>query len=447
MMGKGLGVWVIAELLFYFSANLINFALPMSVLMASLITMGNLAEHYELAAMKSGGLSLGRIMRPLVVLMSFVAVGAFFVANNVWPTANLKFKTLLYSIQQKEPTINLEENVFYNGIPGVSIRVDSKNSESNELFDVIIYDHRGELRGSKSVIRAERGIMQQTKDGRMLILTLFNGYSYDEQLEPRRKKIKTYPHVKSHFEKTTIRVDLAALAFEKKDEDLFRKAHEMMTITQLSEALDSFDLRIIKREENLKKYFNNGLLLFRDSLDVVMREKAMDSTVFTTSTLTQKLQILDRARRVNAQQIKHIQDSKKSTDDLTKTATRFLMEWHRKFFFAVSCLVLFFIGAPLGAIIRKGGIAWPAVIALVSFVVYYILTMIGEKMAKAGSVEPWLGMWLSTIVLLPLGVFLTWKATRDSSLMDKDFYLKLLKAFLQMFSKSKSNIESPPTLS
>ncbi|NNE54496.1 MAG: YjgP/YjgQ family permease, partial [Flavobacteriales bacterium] len=281
LMGKGLNPWLIAELLFYFSANLINFALPMSVLMASLITLGNLAEHYELAAMKSGGLSLGKIMRPLVVLMIFLSAGAFFVANNLWPRANLKFKTLLYSIQQKEPTINLEENVFYNGIPGVSIRVDAKNPETNELFDVVIYDHRGANRGSKSVIRAERGQMQQTEDGRFLIMTLYNGFSYDEQSEPRKKKVKTYPHVKSSFGQSTIRIDLAELAFEKTDEDLFSKAEEMMTIAQLEASLDTFDIRTNKRVEGLRNYFDKTIYLKRDSLP---KEKLDDAAAAIAAT-------------------------------------------------------------------------------------------------------------------------------------------------------------------
>lgn len=447
LMGKGLGFAPIAELLIYYSANLINFALPMSILMASLITMGNLAEHYELAAMKSGGLGLGRIMRPLVVFMIFVATGAFIVTNNICPIANLKFKTLLYSIQQQEPSINLEENVFYNGIPNVSIRVDSKNQETNELFDVVIYDHRNSKEGAKSVIRAEQGVMQQTDDGRFLILTLYNGVSYDEQKEPRRKKNKQYPHVKSRFEKSVIRVDLAELDFQKHDEDLFRKAHEMMTVNQLEAAQDSFNMQINRRLTSLDKYFTKNLYLTRDTLSLDSVALVPDGELFTGLSTAQKLRVIDGAKRISRQQKKHTEDTVKAMYDIGVRKRSFRMEWHRKFFFAFSCIVLFFIGAPLGAIIRKGGIAWPAVIGLIIFVAYYILSIAGEKMAKAGSIEPWMGMWFSSIVLFPVGCWLTWKATRDSAVMDRDFYVKLFEKITKLFTKSKRKIEDPSAVS
>jgi lipopolysaccharide export system permease protein len=446
LMGKGLGIGPIFKLLFYFSANLVNFALPMAILMASLITMGNLAEHYELAAMKSGGLGLLKIMRPLVFLMVFVSIGAFFVANNVWPIANLKFKTLLYSIQQQEPSISIEENVFYNGIPGVSIRVDSKNAETNELHDVLIYDHRKPGEGANTVIRAERGVMQQTDDGRFLILTLHNGYSYDEQKELLRKKKKIHPHVKSQFEKSVIRVDLADLSFEEHDEDLFSKAHEMMTVKQLQAAQDSFDFQITKRVEALDKYFVKNHYITRDSL--VLDTVAVSGQPFwATMSTSQQLRILDGAKRLTRQQQKYSEDCVKAIRDVNVRKKSFRMEWHRKFFFAFSCLVLFFIGAPLGAIIRKGGIAWPAVIALIVFVAYYILSIVGEKMAKTGAIEPWLGMWLSSIVLFPIGCWLTWKASRDSAVMDRDFYVKIFQKLTKRFTKAKKKIEDSSALS
>jgi len=446
LMGKGLGIGPIFELLFYFSANLINFALPMAILMASLITMGNLAEHYELAAMKSGGLGLLRIMRPLIVMMVFVSFGAFFVANNVWPIANLKFKTLLYSIQQKEPSISIEENVFYNGIPGVSIRVDSKDTETNELRDLIIYDHRKPGEGANTVIRAERGVMQQTDDARFLILTLYNGYSYDEQKELLRKKNKIHPHVKSQFEKSIIRVDLAELSFEKHDEGLFSKAHEMMTVKQLKAAQDSFDFQVSRRIASLEKYFIKSHYITRDSL-ILDPTPALGERFWNELSLSQQLRIVDGAKRLTRQQQKYSEDLVKSVHDISHRKRSFRMEWHRKFFFAFSCMALFFIGAPLGAIIRKGGIAWPAVIALIVFILYYILSIIGEKMAKTGAIEPWFGMWLSSIVLFPIGCWLTWKASRDSAVMDRDFYVKLFEKLTKIFTKGKKKIEDSSALS
>ena len=212
LMGKGLETTVILELMIYASARLVNLALPLAMLMSSIMTMGALAEHYELTAMKSAGIGLMRIMRPLSVTVVCIAIGAFYFSNNVWPIANLKFRTMLFSITKQRPTLNLDDGVFYGGIDGFSIRTAKKDPETGILHDVLIYDHHDSDMGSKTVIRAERGEMKQTDDKRYLLFTLYNGSSYDEQKEPKKKRSdRIFPHIRNTFEEQVMVIDLSSL--------------------------------------------------------------------------------------------------------------------------------------------------------------------------------------------------------------------------------------------
>ncbi|MEO0404506.1 MAG: LptF/LptG family permease, partial [Bacteroidota bacterium] len=268
LLGKGLETTVILELMVYASARLVNLALPLALLMSSIMTMGALAEHYELTAMKSAGVGLLRILRPLTVTVLIIAISAFFFSNNVWPIANLKFRTILYSITQQRPTLNLDEGVFYGGIDGFSIRTTKKDKDTGMLYDVLIYDHHDADMGNKTVIRAERGEMKQTDDKRYLLFTLYNGYSYDEQKEEKKKRSqRIYPHIHNTFEEQVLVIDLSSLSFNKADENLFKRAYEMMTIAQLDEATDSLAININSRITDLKRFGERNVFLMRDTID------------------------------------------------------------------------------------------------------------------------------------------------------------------------------------
>lgn len=431
LMGKGLEPLVILELMVYASARLVNLALPLSILMSSIMTMGALAEHYELTAMKSSGQSLIRILRPLIVVIVLISVSAFYFSNNVWPIANLKFRTLLYSVTKQRPALNLSDGVFYNGIEGFSIRAGQKNPETNELTDVLIYDHREASEGSRTVIRATRGEMKQTEDKRYLLLTLYDGTSYDEQKEEKRKKeLRTHAHIANTFREQTIRIDLSSLSFNKADEDLFKSAYEMMTISQLEVAVDSIRTNIERKEQDLIRYGRRTSMLYRDTLDVT----SIDSTsyagskgVLTGLSYAQQRRAVDQAIESSRSYQKSIENLRTDINAKEKLADKHDIEWHRKFFLAFSCIVLFFIGAPLGAIIRKGGLGLPTVIAIILFLLYYIVTIVGERMVKSGNLEPLEGMWMSSIVLFPMSVFLTYKAARDSSIMNIEAYTSWFK--------------------
>ncbi|MFM2196522.1 MAG: hypothetical protein RL092_2122, partial [Bacteroidota bacterium] len=253
LLGKGLNPTTVLELIFYASARIVNMALPLAVLMSSIMTFGALGENNELTAMKSAGMSLSRIFRPLVVLMLLLSLGSFFFANNMWPIANLKFRTLLFSIVQQRPALSIENGVFYNGIEGVSIRVMDKNPETGVLKDILIYDHRNQNGGNRTVIRATEGEMSQTEDKRFLILTLKNGSTHDEKEESSKPKRisgssqqhvdRSFPYVNGSFQEMIIRLDLSNLVFKNNDEEIFKNSFEMMTIPQLERAIDSLEIQ------------------------------------------------------------------------------------------------------------------------------------------------------------------------------------------------------------
>ncbi|MFM7731017.1 MAG: LptF/LptG family permease [Flavobacteriales bacterium] len=423
LMGKGLSTWVILKLLFFASARVVNMALPLAILMSSIMTMGSMAENNELTAVKSAGVSLLRIMRPLIVFSVFLSLMAFVFANNLWPVANLKCRTMLFSIMKQKPAFNLTDGVFYNGIEGISIRAGKNNPETGELRDVLIYDHRGGERANRTVIRADSGLMAQTEDKRYLVLTLYNGHTYDEQKDKDPRKPQQ-AHLHADFKQTILRLDLSSLAFEAEDEEIMKNPAEMMSIGQLDYALDSLHART----DTIALQYQEGTT--RWAVNRLREDPLALSPIPVHGMLWDELNDAEQRKAVflaldNSKKARDlIQRQEEELRGRNKSINRHKIEWHRKFFLAVVCLVLFFIGAPLGAIIRKGGLGMPTLIALGLFIVYQLLTMIGERMAKKEIIEPWVGMWFSTVVLLPLSLWITFKATREAALMDKEAYSK-----------------------
>lgn len=406
------------------------------------MAMGALAENNELTAMKGAGISLFRVMRPLIIFSIFLSVASFIFANNIWPIANLKYRTLLFSIIQQRPALNLEEGVFYNGIEGISIRV-MRKTQDGTLQDVLIYDHRNKSRGNRTVIRAERGVMDQTPDKRFLVLTLYNGHSYDEQ-EEKNKRNMQYPAIHSSFKESVIRLDLSSFAFQTNDEEVFKTSYEMMNIPQLNEAIDSLSMRLDSTKIKLAQV----------NLDLLHLPNKNDTTTAAAKGVWFFEELDKREKQkvvINAlESTKRVKANIPRQNDEIKAREKFLIrhkvEWHRKFFLAVVCLVLFFIGAPLGAIIRKGGLGMPTVIALGLFIVYQLLTIAGEKMAKSGIVEPYIGMWISTALLLPMSFWITYKATKEAVLFDRDGFSKIFQRIFSLFKKNKKN-ENPSVVS
>ncbi len=411
LIGKGLAPWVIAELMIYASARLVNLALPLAILVASIMAFGSLAERNELTALKSAGLSVFRIFRPLIVTMLLISMGAFWFSNAAWPVANLKFRALLFSVTQKKPTLNLIPGAFYNGIEGFAIRIESKE-EDGTLNDVLIHDHREGETGVSRVIRAAQGTMVQR--GNRLTIALNNGFSYEEDLEQsKRRKERLHPHIASSFERQSFEIDLASLDFSKADEGLFKRAHEMMTVAQLGMAMDSLQGLVDQRLEEVELYGGRQTVLLRDTVTAVGAVEAT-GPLWTVLSPTERRMAFDGARSLARNTRQGIANGIENADTRVRAMNRHAIEWHRKFFLALSCVLLFFIGAPLGAIIRKGGLGMPTVLAIGIFLAFYILSMIGEQMVKAGTVTPTFGMWMSSLALLPFAIYFTRQAMRDA---------------------------------
>jgi lipopolysaccharide export system permease protein len=419
LIGKGLSPLVIGELMMYASARLVNLALPLAILVASIMGMGALAERNELTAMKSAGMSLFRIFRPLMVVMALLSVGAFAFSNEVWPKANLKFRALLFSVTKKKPGINLLPGVFYNGIEGFSIRVADKRADGT-LEDVLIHDHREATTGASRIIRAAEGRMDVV--GESLVMELRDGVSYEEDMEiEARRRERVQPHVAGTFERQVLRIDLASLDFSQVDEGLFKRVHEMMNIRQLNHAMDSLEGVAAQRRQDIIDY---GLRMVdfegmvqiaegRERVGLASPDEPPSSDWLSALTPTERRMVFDGARGMARNAIQGVENALEDAEKKIRVRNRNAVEWHRKFFLGTSCFLLFFIGAPLGAIIRKGGLGLPTVFAIFVFLVYYILSIVGEQMVRAGSLEPFVGMWLSTAVLTPVAVLFTRMAMRE----------------------------------
>ena len=393
------------------------------------------------------------------------------------PYTNLKMGSLIYDVRNQRPELQIKEGMFYNGIEGYSIKIAQKNYKTNLLQNIMVYDHT-ENKNNVQVTVADSGYMRMTADEQNLILTLYNGYSYQEikETKAKRNKDKTYPHQRQNFEKQVVVFKLTGLDFSRTDEDLFRNHYQMFSLNQLEYAKDSLIIeynKLINRfSTNMlsTNYFkkealllnsrnkNNDLIVtnmrddgFRtnkiqpninkdtiktDSVIIIPQTFNLDS-IFNIQKIKAKSNAINHALTYARATQNSINNSKKQFKSKTERIRRHQIEWHRKFALSFSCLVFFFIGAPFGAIIRKGGFGTPVVVSVLFFILYYVIMISGEKFAREGVLLPYVGMWLPSFILMPLGIFLTYKATTDSVLLNADAYLLFFKKlFYKIFKKS-----------
>ena len=433
LVGKGLPVATIVELLFYASVTLANLAFPLAVLLASIFALGSLGENYELIALKSAGISLQRILFPLIVFSFFISVGAFFFLNNVNPLAFLKWRTLIYDIQQKRPELKIQEEVFYNGIDGYVIRIGRRNYDTNMLYNLRIDDHTKRA-GNVYVILADSGTMAQTTDKRFLELVLYHGRSYQENVEDRRSAMqnKNYPFRRDAFDKQVIRIALPNYDLERSDEDIFKSGAQMMNLPQLTQMIDSLSEMIHDQGNQLRNMVQPTYR--NDELHNVPVDTSHRSTVpddfwekfHEQSKTKRQMAITDALNNVRTQK-DQVAGLSYELDTKNRQIRRYEIEWHYKFTISFACFIFFFIGAPLGAIIRKGGLGTPIIISVLFFVIYYVISEIGRKSARESALTSFEGMWMSTFIVFAVGVFLTWMATRDSSIFNQELYVNYIK--------------------
>ncbi len=437
LVGKGLEWYIIVQLLFYASSTFVPLALPLAILLSSLMTFGNLGENYELVAMKAAGVSLRKIMKPLIVLSVIISALAFVFSNYVLPVANLKFHSLLYDVRQQKLALNIKEGVFYNGIEGFTIRIGEKEQEKNIIRNVMIYDHTKRM-GNIHVTTAEWGKMELTQDKSTLIFKLYDGYNYEDVVDRRDYRI-TRPFQRSKFKEQIRRFSNLNFDLNRTNEEFFRNNYQMMNIFQLTKSQDSLAGELKVRHQRFSKSINDRFTYLNkiDSLVIKTADTIADTAnIFAGFDKINKLKIIDQALMTSRAVKNTIDNTKKDFEQREKRIRKYKIEWHRKFTLSIACLILFFIGAPLGAIIRKGGLGLPVVVSILFFVIFHIISITGEKYARAGVLEPKIAMWLASAVLLPLGIFLTYKATTDSPILEADAWNKVFKKFL-IFKKEE----------
>lgn len=443
LVGKGLQFDVIAELMIYTSASLVPLALPLAILLSSIMTFGNLGENYELTAIKASGISLMRIMRPLIVVNLIIVISAFFFSNNVLPVANLKMRSLLYDIQQQRPELQIREGVFYNGIDGYSIKIGRKDFRTNMLYNVLIYDHT-DRKGNTRVTVADSGYMVITEDKNYLLTTLYSGHNYEEVDSDRRKKTnKTYPHRRENFGEQKFVIELSGFGLNRTEEDLFRSHYSMMNLNQLTHSIDS-SKRVIngQAEQNASSLLNSVLLkteppvLSKEEIPADRPLRLDTDDYYSNLTHTEKKNLLDQAITYARSGKNVISSATGNYDWQIKRLRRYEMAWHEKLTLSVACFIFFFIGAPLGAIIRRGGFGMPVVVSVLFFIFYYVLSIMVQKMVRENVVPAIIGMWFASGVLMPMGIYLTYKAATDSVLFNLETYSGFFKKFFKFFNES-----------
>jgi lipopolysaccharide export system permease protein len=354
LVGKGLEWYIILELLFYASSTFVPLALPLAILLTSIMTFGNLGEHYELVAMKSSGISLWKIMRPLIILSVIISGVAFYFSNNVLPIANLKFKSLLYDVRNQKMAFDITEGIFYDGMDGFVMQVGKKEKDGSTIRDIKIYNHL-DKKGNSNLTVADSGYMESTPDGRYLIFQLYNGYNYEEQTNQKYYR-QDLQFRKTKFEEQYRRFDLSGFAMTRTDENLFKNNYSMLNIAQLTSSIDSLAKQYDEKEDDFSAKFINHYPHYStlDSSSYVESVNS-DSLMYPLEGMSkvEKLVIIQRAlnkaRGVKSNIEWHVKDHEGKREWLAKHQ----VAWHKKFTLSFACLVLFFIGAPLGAIIRK----------------------------------------------------------------------------------------------
>ena len=441
LVGKGLDFATIGKFIWYMSATLLTLAMPIAILISSIMTFGNLGESFELVAIKSSGISLLRFMRPLFFVSLLLCGITFVFANYLIPVAFLRSTTLYNDIVYKKPAFDLKEGVFFTHIPAYAIKVGKKDPDGKTIHQVLIYDQSNVLQDN--CIVAEDGEMKISDDKRFLEFNLRNGFRYQERGNSGDTATE---YIRLGFKTFQKLFDLISLQMGKTSDTLYKSNFKMKSVRLLNHSLDSLK----KMDDSLRKK-----LVFEASQFIhypKIEDSIWNKNILPASKKADSLDklITDSARynvyesSINTATFmkNSVQNNKVEIDNKENEIKFHKLEWHRKFSLSLACLVLFFIGAPLGSIIRKGGLGMPLVVAIIFFLIFHLLNMFGEKFVKEEIMSPFAGMWLSIFVLVPVGIFLTYKAMHDSQLFSKEFYnrvFKKLRSFISTFKKEKSN--------
>jgi lipopolysaccharide export system permease protein len=436
LVGKGLDFITIGKFLWYVSASMLTLAMPIAILISTIMTFGNLGESFELVAIKSSGISLLRFMRPLMFLAILFCGITFMFANYVIPYANLKFVALYNDIYYKKPAFDLKEGVFFTYIPNYAIKAGKKDADGKTIHDVLIYEQINPLQNNTLV--AETGVMTVSQDKKFLEFNLKNGYRYQEN---GTVYDSTNEYIRLGFTSFKKLFDLSKLQMQKTNDSIYKNNFKMLSAGQISRSLDS--LTTMNDTVASRMYRTIAITLpYAAIQDSSKKTIAVVQTKYNRfdSIIPDSARTLVYASAISlANNLKYnIENAGNEIENRKKEIKYHQIEWHRKFSLSMACFVLFFIGAPLGSIIRKGGLGMPLVVAIIFFLLFHLLNMFGEKFVKESMLPPFIGMWLAVLVLTPVGIFLTYKAMHDSQLFNKEYYNRLYKKVKTLFTRSKA---------
>jgi lipopolysaccharide export system permease protein len=425
LIGKGFEWYIILELMLYSSATNVAMALPLSVLLSSIMTYGSLGENYELVAIKAAGISLRRAMAPMLLVVAILSIAAFVFSDYMLPKANLKYYSLLYDARQQKSANFLPEGVFSTSFPGYSIRVNKKDADGQTLHGIMIYT-KNIADNNTNVLIAKEGKMYRSPKGDFLIFKIKDGVRYEESAGQLNFNVRQRL-TRTRFKETEQKIPLSSLKLHRTDESEFKSAYQMMNLKQLKddEALKKrqVDSSIRVNYKLITTYIKYFSIPTRSASVKKYRPSSVDTLAGTK--INEQVSALANA----TSEARSIQDLIKNRSDrdkeLVKNIRRAILEYQKKFTMSAACIALFLIGAPLGAIIRKGGLGLPVVVSVIFFLIYYIILTIGEKSAKDGDLSPIIGSWIAIVIITPIGIFLSYKAATDSAIFDADLYKRI----------------------
>ena len=451
LIGKGLQAWIIIKLLFYASIQVIPLAMPISVMLSSMMTFGNMGENYELTAIKSAGISLIRVYRPLVIISALLGSLSFYFSDTIVPAANLKLQTLLFDIRQRHPALNFQEGIFNYDIESYVIRIDRKNTQTGMMYNFLIYDHKNAYANNRLII-ADSGTLKVTDDFKFLIIDLYNGNQYEEIKEEEQDFSKRkFPHRHDFFSHYRVIIKLEGFEIKETDEKLFRSNYQMLSAKKLKGKIDSLKLAYQRRKKfyedialnnylfikAIKLYNRRDTFEYYDALKIWRQipSKKLPITLNTDSLynkmdLNAKQEVITRALNFANRLLSQLKMAKIDLKSKQVWIAKHEIAYYRKFTFSIACFIFFFIGAPLGSIIRKGGFGFPAIASVLIFLLYYVISISSENLILQGRISPKIGMWIPTIIFIPFSAYLVYKVATDKVITNIDYYLSLLRDFV-----------------
>ncbi|MDC6364858.1 MULTISPECIES: LptF/LptG family permease [Flavobacteriaceae] len=459
LAGKGLGIVIIGKFIFYFIPTLVDKVLPLTVLLSSILTFGAFAENYEFAAMKASGISLQRGMRSLIIFVSFLGVVTFFFANNIIPKSEQKMFNLRRNIAKVKPAAAITEGVFsdFEGTgQGMNIKVEKKYGEQDRFLDNVIIHKKTKQSVNNTVIKAKAGELISSEDSDIIQLVLKDGHYYEELKPKNNKDKKKHPFAKSEFETYTINIDISELNNQNLEEDQNITTDKMKNVGRLIKDIDSLEKNNLEKVEAFSKNIVNRIGAFpetkpRDSTLEASKKRAEKALEVQKDTIEniddylsgleqwQQMQVINNAKSSVTGILNTVRSKKEELQKRFKFYNSHILSLHKKYALAFSCIILFFVGAPLGAIIRKGGLGLPMVVAIILFLTYYFIGVFAGNYAKEGNISSVLGAWLPTLIMLPLGISLTKRATADKGLVGFGHFIDRIKQFFSKRIKTQKD--------